>query len=94
MAAKSKRKLTDNNQQPGADQELMLSHSDPEAWQLYDLAIQVKKLAPWLWMEETDVFGVASPDTSELGFVSVMGNIGEYEAVAGLSRRLRVVRLY
>jgi len=47
MAAKSKRKLTDNNQQPGADQELMLSHSDPEARQLYDLAIQVKKLAPW-----------------------------------------------
>ncbi len=51
MAAKSKRKLTDNNQQPGADQELMLSHSDPEARQLYDLAIQVKKLAPWLFID-------------------------------------------
>jgi hypothetical protein len=82
MAAKSKRKRTENNQQPGADQEMMLSHSDPEAKQLYDLAIQVKKLAPWRWMEETDVFGLANPDTGELGFASVMGNVGEYEAVA------------
>src|SRR5258708_19707279 len=60
----------------------MLSDSDPEAKKLYDLAIQVKKLAPWQWMEETDVFGLENPDTGELGFVSVMGNIGEYEAVA------------
>jgi len=42
----------------------------------------VKKLAPWQWMEETDVFGLENPDTGELGFISVMGNIGEYEAVA------------
>src|SRR5258707_11282994 len=55
MAAKSKRKLTENNQLPGVDHEVMLSDSDPEAKQLYDLAIQVKKLAPWQWMEETDV---------------------------------------
>jgi hypothetical protein len=82
MAAKSKRKHSKNSQTPGADQEIMLSHSDPEAKQLYDLAIQVKKLAPWQWMEETDVFGLANPDTGELGFISVMGNIGEYEAVA------------
>lgn len=82
MAAKSKRKRTENNQQPGSDQEMMLSHSDPEAKQVYDIAIQVKNLAPWQWMEETDVFGVANPDTGELGFVSVMGSVGEYEAVA------------
>ena len=74
--------MSDINQQPGADQEMMLSHSDSEARQLYDLAIQVKKLAPWQWMEETDVFGLENPDTGELGFISVMGNIGEYEAVA------------
>ena len=82
MAAKSKRKRTEINQQSDADQEMMLSHSDSEAKQLYDLAIQVKKLAPWQWMEETDVFGLENPDTGELGFISVMGNIGEYEAVA------------
>ena len=82
MAAKTKRKRTENMQQPDAAQELMLSHSDPEAKQLYDLAIQVKKLAPWRWMEETDAFGLENPDTGDLGFVSVMGYIGEYEAVA------------
>ena len=82
MAAKSKKKRTEDNQQSGSNQEVMLRHSDPEARQLYDLAIQVKRLAPWQWMEETDVFGLENPDTGELGFISVMGNIGEYEAVA------------
>lgn len=82
MAANSKRKRREDNQQSGSNQEVMLCHSDPEAEQLYDLAIQVKKLAPWQWMEETDVFGLENPDTGELGFISVMGNIGEYEAVA------------
>jgi hypothetical protein len=33
-------------------------------------------------MEETDVFGIESPDTGELGFVSIMGHIGQYEAIA------------
>ena len=81
--AKSKRKgLSDNDRESSADQELLLTGSDPEAKQLYDLATQVKRLAPWQWMEETDVFGIANSETDELGFVSIMGNIGEYEAVA------------
>lgn len=80
--AKSKRKLDDNDRESGADQEMLLSSSDPEAKQLYDLAIQVKRLAPWQWFEETDVFGVANPETDELGFVSIMGSVGEFEAVA------------
>jgi Domain of unknown function (DUF6930) len=81
--AKSKRKeFKDNDRDSGADQEILLSSSDPEAKQLYDLAIRVKSLAPWRWMEETDVFGVANPQTNELGFVSIMGSVGEYEAVA------------
>ncbi len=25
----------------------------------YDLAVQVRAMAPWEWMDETDVFGVA-----------------------------------
>lgn len=54
-----------------------------EDWQkLYDLMIQVKTLAPWEWMRELDVFGVQHPDTEELGFVSVMGMVGEHYAVA------------
>ncbi len=53
-----------------------------EAARLYDLAAQVKKLAPWMWMDESEVFGVQHPETDELGFISVMGMAGEHFAVA------------
>lgn len=54
-----------------------------EEWKkLYDLMAQVKKLAPWEWMEEDDIFGIQMPATKELGFVSVMGILGEHFAVA------------
>jgi hypothetical protein len=33
-------------------------------------------------MQEDDVFGVAHPETAEIGFVSVMGALGEHLAVA------------
>ena len=49
---------------------------------LYDLAAEVKKLAPWEWMFESQVFGVEEPESGELGFVSVMGNLGEHLAIA------------
>jgi hypothetical protein len=44
--------------------------------------IRVKEIAPWEWMTETDVFGVQSPETDELGFASVMGLLGEHFSVA------------
>lgn len=53
-----------------------------ETKRLYDLAVQVKTLAPWEWMDETEVFGVQHPDTGGLGFVSVMGMAGEHFAIA------------
>jgi hypothetical protein len=49
---------------------------------LYEAAIGIKELAPWQWMSETDIFGVQNPETGELGFVSVMGAVGEHYAVA------------
>lgn len=49
---------------------------------LYDLMGQVKDLAPWQWMMETQVFGVKEPDTGGLNFVSVMGRMGEHYGVA------------
>lgn len=65
-----------------SNEEETLNSSHPEAKELFDLAIKLKALAPWGWMEETDVFGVENPDTGELGFVSIMGTLGEHEAVA------------
>lgn len=54
-----------------------------EEWKrLYDLMAQVRELAPWDWMEEDDIFGLQIPKTKELGFVSVMGMLGEHFAVA------------
>lgn len=48
---------------------------------LYELAAEIKKLAPWGWMQEDDLFAVQNPDTGENGFVSVMGRGGEHFAV-------------
>lgn len=49
---------------------------------LYDLAAKIKELSPWDWMEEDDIFGFRMPETEELGFVSVMGTLGEHYAIA------------
>ncbi len=54
-----------------------------EQWKrLYELMDEVKGLAPWDFMLETDLFGIRFPGTDELGFVSVMGNLGEHLSVA------------
>lgn len=53
-----------------------------EEWKrLYELADELKKLAPWEWMDESEIFGVQNPETDEIGFVSVMGMMGEHLAV-------------
>ena len=39
----------------------------------YEAADHIKELAPWQWMQESDIFGVQDPETGEFGFVSVMG---------------------
>jgi hypothetical protein len=54
-----------------------------EEWRgLYEAMARVKEIAPWDWMGETDVFGVQDPETDELGFVSVMGALGEHYSIA------------
>jgi hypothetical protein len=49
---------------------------------LYEAAIQIKQLAPWERMSEDMLFGVQDPETGEIGFVSIMGALGEHFAVA------------
>jgi len=54
-----------------------------DEWQkLYQAAIRVKEIAFWEWMTETDIFGVQNPETEQLGFVSVMGMLGEHLALS------------
>jgi hypothetical protein len=49
---------------------------------LYQAAIEIVEMAPWTWMEEMEIFGVQNPETDELGFVSVMGALGEHLSIA------------
>jgi hypothetical protein len=54
-----------------------------EQWRrLYEVAGRVKQTAPWQWMLETDLFAIQDPQTGEVGFVSVMGNLGEHLGIA------------
>jgi hypothetical protein len=54
-----------------------------EEWRLlYEIWGRFKEIAPWEWMDETSIFGVQDPETNQLGFVSVMGKLGEHYAVA------------
>ncbi len=55
--------------------------TEKEWKRLYELAAELKKLAPWEWMDETEIFGVENPDTKEIGFVSAMGMMGEHLSV-------------
>jgi len=55
--------------------------TDKEWKRLYELAAELRKLAPWEWMDETEIFGVENPDTKEIGFVSPMGMMGEHLSV-------------
>ena len=64
----AKRKLRLSNRQAMAQKWLPL----------YETADRIKELAPWDWMEEIDVFGVQDPDSGEIGFVSIMGLLGEH----------------
>lgn len=55
----------------------------PDTWRrLYGLMAQVKEMAPWEWMYESDVFVVQDPENQEFYFVSVMGNLGEHLSIA------------
>lgn len=54
----------------------------PEEWKrLYELAAELKELAPWEWMDETELFGVENFETKEIGFVSTMGMMGEHLSI-------------
>ncbi len=54
-----------------------------EKWrELHELADSLKKLQPWEWMWDGDVFGVEDPETGEIGYCCVMGRGGEHYALA------------
>jgi hypothetical protein len=49
---------------------------------LYQAAGRFYELQPWTWLYEDQLFGVVNPEDGQLGYCSVMGNMGEHLALA------------
>ncbi len=56
--------------------------SDTTLTKAYQLAVKLKELAPWTYMDENDIFGVRMPDTGKLYFISIMGAAGVHYGMA------------
>lgn len=71
---------------------LCMGEIHKDTWRrLYELAVEFRKLAPWEWMYDTDLFGVRNPQTGEVGYCCIMGRekrflgMAVYRGRAGLA---------
>ena len=77
-----KQPARDRKQQDLDPREELLHPTDSEYGSLCYLALHIQQMSPWNFMEETDVFGFQDPDSGALGFVSLMGKLGEFQAIS------------
>jgi len=55
----------------------------PDEWRaLYRAAVTFRDLAPWRWMVDSDLFGVANPEDGTVGYCCVLGNLGQQFGLA------------
>jgi hypothetical protein len=80
---KAKKQPSRGKRQQDLDpREELLDPTASEYGFLCQLAVHIQQLSPWNFMEETDVFGFQDPESGALGFVSVMGKLGEFQAIS------------
>lgn len=54
-----------------------------EKWkEIHQAAIELYSLAPWDYLEETDIFGVRTSVTGKTYFISIMGSAGQFLALS------------
>ena len=49
---------------------------------LFELAVQYKRLQPWQWMSDIDMFAVVDPESEQTGYCCVLGEAGEKYGLA------------
>lgn len=49
---------------------------------LYVAAVEFRKLAPWAWVSDAEIFGVQNHTTGEIGYCCIMGELGEFLGMA------------
>jgi hypothetical protein len=80
---KAKKQPSRNRKQRDLDPREELLHPTASEYKLLcQLAVHIQQMSPWNFMEETDVFGFQDPESGGLGFVSVMGKLGEFHAIS------------
>ena len=76
------RTLSKPRKRPSPAPEERSTESHPSWRALYDAAAELRRLAPWEWMGDIDVFGVEDPGTGTIGWCIVMGSGGEMFGLA------------
>lgn len=80
---------------------MKITNDNDQIWKnFFEAAVEFRDLQPWDWMDDSDIFGVQAPGSSEIGWCCIMGNAGEVFALGvyigneGLATYQRILDSY